>query len=191
MAPHHHLRSAFVTNPALFSFPASTAVVPSQCATPLVQHVQATSLDAPHKRTRTRMTALSPIASGIEKQPSSSSGSAMFGGGEVREPFWKGFMTGKIESRARERGGVATSSCQVEQVEGKQAIRPVSTNERKRALVFAGLVRPSAGLYSFPHTRVLTHDHRARIHTNRRPRLPPPSAYGNEHPRHSSLRVPR
>ncbi|KAJ9125117.1 hypothetical protein QFC22_000070 [Naganishia vaughanmartiniae] len=141
MAPHHHLRSAFVTNPALFSFPAS-AGAPSQGATPLVQqvvkHVQGTPGDSPHRKTRTRMTALSPVTA----TPPSSAMFAGGGGAEVREPFWKGFMTGKISSRARERGGVTVAS-QTEETEGKQVAKSTA-KERNRALVFAGLG-------SYPH----------------------------------------
>ncbi|KAJ9108742.1 hypothetical protein QFC21_000062 [Naganishia friedmannii] len=138
MAPHHHLRSAFVTNPALFSFPASAAALPS-CATPLVQqvveHVQGISVDSPHRRSRTRINTLSPIA-GTERR------SAVHGAGQVSEPFWKGFMTGKISSRARERNG-ANASLQTEETEGKQVAQSIA-KERKRALVFAGLG-------SYPH----------------------------------------
>lgn len=82
------------------------------------------------------MSALSPIG-GRETQ----SAVMRDGEGEMREPFWKGFMNGKISSRARERG--AATSSHTEETAGKKVAQP-TVKERKRALVFAGLG-------SYPH----------------------------------------
>jgi hypothetical protein len=57
--------------------------------------------------------------------------------GRVTEPFWRGLKDGKIEARNRER--TEKSAVYPEERE----VRRVVANEKKRALVFAGLVCPS------------------------------------------------
>ncbi|KAJ9104779.1 hypothetical protein QFC19_003920 [Naganishia cerealis] len=155
MAPHHHLRAAFVANPALFSFPAPS------CTSPLVHpvgtHAQGTLLEKPSPRTRrTRMSTMSVVGTDSGTMAGRQPPPVEFKHGEttraeegvMTEPFWKGFMTGRISSRARERGGVLVPSSSltashVEEREGKQIAREMGT-ERKRALIFAGLG-------SYPH----------------------------------------
>lgn len=132
MAPHHHLRASFLTNPGLFSFPPTAAAPVVNSARTALARDPSTSRTSPRPPAQTK-SALSTYAT------TDVPGSALVhplvqriaepikaNATNVTEPFWRGLKDGTIEARNRERT----------QSQGKT----LNTSEKKRALVFAGLV---------------------------------------------------
>lgn len=136
MAPHHHLRASFLTNPGLFSFPPAAAPVVASARTATARE-PTSSRSSPrplvhqrplaHPRTTSALSTcatidttgsnvLHPIVQRIAEPIKAN----------VTEPFWRGLKDGTIESRNRERT--------------QSEAKGLKTSEKKRALVFAGLV---------------------------------------------------
>lgn len=110
MAPHHHLRASFIANPVFFSFPAAAVAAPLPTRT----RDPRIGIVPSNASTRARDDAVQP---------------------PVESGFWKAFKAGTVGARNRERGDVSVSQrARAGEDEG------VVTRERKRALVFAGLV---------------------------------------------------
>lgn len=130
MAPHHHLRATFLTNPGLFSFPPAAAPVVASARTATVREPTSSRISPRPLAHPRRTSALSTCAT------TDTTGSSVLHPivqriaepikANVTEPFWRGLKDGTIEARNRERT--------------QSEAKGLKTSEKKRALVFAGLV---------------------------------------------------
>lgn len=123
MAPHHHLRASFIANPVLFSFPAAAAV-----AAPVPTRPRDPRIGIVPSNVTT-------LARDDVVQPPVESG------------FWRAFKAGTVGTRNRERGDVSVSERMLRAGENEGVV----TRERKRALVFAGLVSGTSSRSSLGH----------------------------------------